>query len=60
MNNLTNFNYFYICMNKFNFFLYLYKYYFANFSKMVIDTKLIFSAYTQLLTGFLTTYHLYL
>ena len=42
MNNLTYFSYFYICMNntlktcinKYNF----------NFSKMVIDTKLKFSA----------------
>ena len=42
MNNLTYFKYFYICMNT-NTYTCIDKYNF-NFSKMVIDTKLKFSA----------------
>ena len=41
MNNLTYFNYFYICMNN-TLYTCINKYKF-NFSKMVIDTKLKFS-----------------
>ena len=40
----------YTCIDKYNF----------NFSKMAIDTMMKFSTYTKLLTGFLTTYHLYM
>ena len=40
----------YTCINKYNF----------NFSKMAIDTKLKFSGYTKLFTGFPMIYHLYL
>ena len=58
MINLTYFNYMYVCMNiclytcinKNNF----------NFSKMVIATKLKFSAYTKMLTTYRMVYHLYL
>ena len=42
MNNLTYFNYFYICMNN-TLYTCINKYNF-NFSKMVTDTKLKFSA----------------
>ena len=50
MNNLTYFNYSYTCIDKYNF----------NFSKMVIDTKLKFSTYTNIFTSYPKIYHLYL
>ena len=56
MNNLTLFNYSYLCMNKFIFSFTL-KNYFVNFSKMVADTGLKFSAYTNILTSYRMVYH---
>ena len=41
MNNLTNFVFFYF-----------YRYYFVNFSKMITDTKLKFSLYTNITTSY--------
>ena len=46
MNNLTNFNYLYLCMNN-TLYTCIDKYNF-NFSKMVIDTKLKFSMYSYI------------
>ena len=58
MNNLTYFNYFYICMNN-TLYTCIDKYNF-NFSKMEIDTKLKFSTYTNIFTSYPKIYHLYL
>ena len=41
-------------------FVYLYEYYFVNFSKMVIDTGFKLSARTKLLTGYPIIYHILL
>ena len=57
MNKLTCFKFSYICMNKFNVFFYFYKYYFVDFSRMVIDTELKFSAYTYTLMAYRMMYH---
>ena len=40
----------YTCIDKYNF----------NFSKMITDTKLKFSTYTNILTSYPKIYHLYL
>ena len=45
MNNLTYFNYTYICMNKFN------------LSKMITDRKLKISTYTNISTSYPKIYH---
>ena len=58
MNNLTYFNYSYICMNK-TLYTCIDKYNF-NFSKMETDTKLKFSTYTNIFTSYPKIYHLYL
>ena len=55
MNNLTNFNYLYLCMNN-TLYTCINKYKF-NFSKMVIDTKLKFSTYTNISTSYPKIYH---
>ena len=58
MNNLTYFNCSYICMNK-TLYTCINKY-FVNFSKMITDTKLKFSTYTNIFTSYPKIYHLYL
>ena len=60
INNCTYFNYLYICKNQSNFSYICMNTNFVNFSKMVIDTSLKISGFTTLLTGYPTTYHLYL
>ena len=58
MNNLTYFNYMYFCMNK-TLYTCIDKYNF-NFSKMITDTKLKFSTYTDIFTSYREIYRLYL
>ena len=55
MNNLTYFNYLYICMNN-TLYTCINKYNF-NFSKMVTDTRLKFSTYTNISTSYPKIYY---